>query len=50
MKKLPTPQLMALDLDETLLNQDSRLSQGNRAALEAAVKQGVVIAAATGSF
>lgn len=48
MKKLPTPQLMALDLDETLLNQDSRLSQGNRAALAAAVKQGVVIAAATG--
>lgn len=47
-KKLPTPQLIALDLDETLLNQDSRLSQGNRAALEAAVKQGVVIAAATG--
>ena len=47
-KKLPTPQLIALDLDETLLNQDSRLSQGNRAALAAAVKQGVVIAAATG--
>lgn len=47
-RTFPMPRLVALDLDETLLDQDSRLSPGNRSALEAAVKQGVAIAIATG--
>lgn len=42
------PRLVALDLDETLLDQNSKLSPGNRAALEAAVEQGAAIVIATG--
>lgn len=42
------PRLIALDLDETTLNQQSRLSPGNRAALEAAVAAGIEIVIASG--
>ena len=44
----PIPRLIALDLDETLLDRDSRLPPENRAALERAMTQGVAIAVATG--
>ena len=43
-----TPKLIALDLDETTLNQQSRLSPGNRAALEAAIAAGIEIVIASG--
>ena len=43
-----TPKLIALDLDETTLNQQSCLSPGNRAALEAAVSAGIEIIIASG--
>lgn len=43
-----TPKLIALDLDETTLNQQSCLSPGNRAALEAAVSAGIEIVIASG--
>lgn len=43
-----TPKLIALDLDETTLNQQSQLSPGNRAALEAAISQGIQIVIASG--
>ena len=42
------PKLIALDLDETTLNRDSRLSPGNRRALEAAVRQGCILVIASG--
>lgn len=42
------PKLIALDLDETTLDQNSRLSPENRAALEAALSRGVDILVATG--
>ena len=42
------PKLIALDLDETTLNRESQLSPGNRAALEAAVRQGCILAIASG--
>jgi Cof subfamily protein (haloacid dehalogenase superfamily) len=40
--------LIALDLDRTTLNAESRLSQGNRAALEQAIAQGVHVVIASG--
>ena len=40
--------LIALDLDETTLDRDSRLSIRNRAALERAIESGVEIVVATG--
>lgn len=40
--------LIALDLDETTLDRDSRLSARNRAAMERAIQQGVEIVVATG--
>ena len=40
--------LIALDLDETLLNRDSALSPDNRAALERALSMGMEIVVATG--
>lgn len=43
-----TPKLIALDLDGTALDRESRLSPGNRAALEAAVARGIEIVVATG--
>lgn len=43
-----TPKLIALDLDETTLDQQSRLSPRNRAALEAAVAAGIEIVIASG--
>ena len=43
-----TPRLIALDLDETTLDRNSRLSPRNRAALERAMDQGVEIVVATG--
>ena len=43
-----TPRLVALDLDETTLDRNSRLSPRNRAALERAMGQGVEIVVATG--
>ena len=43
-----TPKLIALDLDETTLNRQSRLSPGNRAALEAAIADGIEIVIASG--
>jgi Cof subfamily protein (haloacid dehalogenase superfamily) len=43
-----TPKLIALDLDETTLNPQSRLSPGNRAALEAAIAAGIEIVIASG--
>lgn len=43
-----TPKLIALDLDETTLDRQSRLSPGNRAALEAAVSSGIQIVIASG--
>lgn len=48
MVTLKTPKLIALDLDETTLNQQSRLSPGNRAALEAAIAAGIEIVIASG--
>jgi len=42
------PKLIALDLDETLLDLESRLTTGNDAALRRAIQQGVEIAVATG--
>lgn len=43
-----TPKLIALDLDETTLNRDSRLSAADRAAMERAIAKGVEIVVATG--
>lgn len=43
-----TPKLIALDLDETVLDRDSRLSPGTRAAFERAIAKGVEIVVATG--
>lgn len=43
-----TPQLIALDLDETTLDRQSHLSPGNRAALEAAISMGTQIVIASG--
>ena len=43
-----TPKLIALDLDETTLDRQSRLSPGNRAALEAAISMGIQIVIASG--
>ncbi len=40
--------LVALDMDGTLLNSQSRLSKGNQAALEKAMKAGIYIVPATG--
>lgn len=40
--------LIALDLDETTLDRDSRLSPRNRAALERAIEAGVEVVVATG--
>lgn len=40
--------LIALDLDRTTLNSESRLSPGNRAALEAAIAQGIHVVIASG--
>ena len=42
------PRLIALDLDETTLNRESRLSPRNRRALEAAVRQGCILVIASG--
>lgn len=42
------PKLIALDLDETTLDRESRLSPRCRAALEAAIRQGIEIVVATG--
>lgn len=43
-----TPKLIALDLDETTLDSHSRLSPGNRAALDAAIAAGIQIVIASG--
>lgn len=43
-----TIKLIALDLDGTTLNDDKRISPRNKAALEAAVEQGVNVVIATG--
>lgn len=40
--------LIALDLDRTTLNSESRLSPGNQAALEAAIAQGIHVVIASG--
>lgn len=48
MVKTKIPQLIALDLDETTLNQHSRLSESNRDALAAAVKMGIILVIASG--
>lgn len=40
--------LIALDLDGTTLNDDKHISEGNKAALEAAVEKGVNVVIATG--
>ena len=42
------PRLIALDLDETLLDRESHLPPRNRAALDQAMAQGIEIAVATG--
>ena len=42
--------IVALDLDGTLLDSAKRLSEGNRAALEAAAAKGVHIVPTTGRF
>lgn len=42
------PKLIALDLDDTLLDRNSSLTPGNRAALERALKRGIEIVLATG--
>lgn len=42
------PKMIALDLDETLLNEQSRLSPGNRDALERAVAAGIHVVIASG--
>ena len=44
----PRVQLIALDLDETLLGRDGILSPENRAALEGAMGRGIQVAIATG--
>lgn len=43
-----TPKLIALDLDETILDRDSRLSPAGRAALSRAIDRGIQIVVATG--
>ena len=43
-----TIKLIALDLDGTTLNKESKLSEGNRRALQAAADKGVNIVVATG--
>lgn len=43
-----TPKLLALDLDDTTLNRESRLSPGNRAALLRANERGMEIVIASG--
>lgn len=48
MVRAMTPKLIALDLDETTLDRESRLSPRNRAALERAMAKGVEIVVATG--
>ena len=47
-KKAAVPRLIALDLDDTLLDRNGKLPPGNRAALERALERGVEIAIATG--
>ncbi|MBP5320248.1 MAG: HAD family phosphatase [Kiritimatiellae bacterium] len=42
--------IIALDLDGTLLDSDKRLSEVNRAALEAAARKGIAIVPTTGRF
>lgn len=42
------PKLLALDLDETTLDENSRLSPKTRRALEAAIARGIHVVAATG--
>lgn len=44
----PTVRLLALDLDDTLLNEDLRISAGNRKAILAAERQGVHVVLASG--
>lgn len=40
--------LIALDLDRTTLNNESKLSEGNKKALEAAIEKGIYVVIATG--
>ena len=42
--------IIALDLDGTLLDSAKRLSEGNRAALEAAAAKGIHVVPTTGRF